>query len=88
MRDRLVVILCVAMIIISSNSWANGEVAGKLERVDVETVTLRDANDDKHVVRVDLENRREAAQYLGKTVTVDLLNEGGLCKAVRFRSSR
>ncbi len=62
------------------------ELAGKLERVDYETVTLIGSDNQKTVVRVDKGNRHKAATFLGKTVTVDVRSDRGECRAIRFRS--
>jgi predicted thioesterase len=62
------------------------ELAGKLERIDFETVTLIGSDNRKVDVRVDMGNRHKAAPFLGKTVTVDVTVDKGECRAVRFRS--
>ncbi len=62
------------------------EFAGKLERVDSETVTLVGSDNKKMVVRVDTGSRHKAAPFLGKTVTVDVNMDKGECRATRFRS--
>jgi hypothetical protein len=64
------------------------EFAGKLERVDLESVTLLGSDNQRVVIRVDRGSRRAAAPFLGKWVTVDFRTEGDHCKAVRFRSGR
>ena len=64
------------------------EFAGKLERVDLESVTLLGSDNQRLVIRVDRGSRQAAAPFLGKWVTVDFRTEGGQCQAVRFRSSR
>lgn len=63
------------------------EFAGKLQRVDRETVTLRGGDNQNFVLRVDGDNRIQAAPFLGKSVTVDFLNDQGVCRALRFRST-
>jgi len=62
------------------------EFAGKLERVDRDTITVRGGDDRRLVVRVDGSNRIQAAPFLGKSITVDLRTERGECRAVGFRS--
>ncbi|MCX5862691.1 MAG: hypothetical protein WCG29_01780 [Desulfomonile sp.] len=88
MRGRWLTIGCVPIMLLVTDVSIAGEFAGKLERVDWETVTLRDLDNNKRVVRVDIHNRREAASYLGKTVTVEWQDEDGGCRAVQFRSAR
>jgi hypothetical protein len=79
---------CVLIILGTEKIVSAEEFLGKLERVDWETVTLRDGDNNKLVAKVDLQSRREAAVLLGKTVTVDLMVENGDCRAVGFRSNR
>jgi ribosome maturation factor RimP len=65
------------------------EVAGKLERVDYETVTIIASDNRKVNVRVDAGNRQKAAPFLGKTVTVDVVNmDKGECRAKHFRPAQ
>jgi hypothetical protein len=64
------------------------EFAGKLERVDLESVTLLGPDNQRVVIRVDRGSRQAAAPFLGKWVTVDFRAEGDHCKAVRFRAGR
>ena len=88
MRDLWLGGVYIILIISGVEIFAADEFAGKLQRVDWETVTLLDIDNNSLVVRVDTQIRQEAAHYLGKTVTVDFLNEDGGCRAIRFRSSR
>jgi len=79
--------LAVALVILGASSVCLAdEFAGKLQRVDRETVTVRGGNDQSLILRVDGDNRILAAPFLGKSVTVDFLNEQGVCRALRFRS--
>ncbi len=64
------------------------EFAGRLERVDLESVTLRDSNDKPFVLRINWDRRFQAAPFLGKWVTVDFRNEQGEPQAIGFRSAR
>jgi hypothetical protein len=79
--------LAVVLIIFGAPSLCRAdEFAGKLERVDRETVTVRGGNNQSLILRVDSDNRILAAPFLGKSVAVDFLNERGVCRALRFRS--
>ena len=59
---------------------------GKLERVDLKTVTLVGCNNQKLVVTVDQKEREKAAAHLGKTVTVHFKTDNGEHRAVFFRA--
>ena len=65
-----------------------GELAGKLERVDLKTVTLRSPDNQKLILKVDKCDRKKAAPYLGKSVTIQFRIENGEQRAVLFRSFR
>jgi hypothetical protein len=88
MRDRCLGIILVVAVFGLCQPCSAEEFAGKLERVDMESVTLLGSDNQRLVVRVDRGSRQAAAPYLGKWVTVDFRTEGGQCQAVRFRSSR
>ncbi len=64
--------------------WA-GEFAGRLERVDLQTVTFRGHNNQLLVVHVDRNHRLQAAPYLGMWVTVDFTTDQGTMRAKAFR---
>lgn len=64
------------------------EFAGRLERVDLESVTLRGSNDKPFVLRINWDRRFQAAPFLGRWVTVDFRNEQGEPRAIGFRSDR
>jgi len=82
-------VLAAALVILAAPSWCLAEeFAGKLQRVDRETVTVRGVNDQSFVFRVDSDHRMQAAPFLGKSVAVDFLNDQGVCRALRFRSPR
>jgi hypothetical protein len=63
-------------------------LAGKLERVDLKTVTLRSTDNQKLILKVDGSDRKKAAPYLGKSVTVRFRIEKGEHRAVLFQSFR
>jgi hypothetical protein len=88
MRDRCLGILLILAVSGLSQPCCAEEFAGKLERVDMESVTLLGSDNQRLVIRVDRGSRQAAAPFLGKWVTVDFRNEGGQCQAVRFRSGR
>lgn len=54
------------------------ELAGKLERIDTRTITLRVAHDRKIVVNVEGHKRGTAAPFLGKSVIVRVLSKDGV----------
>lgn len=88
MRDRCLVIALI-MVLIGLPSWASGEeFAGKLERVDRDSITVRGGDDQRLVARVDGNNRLRAAPFLGKSVTVYLSHERGECRALGLKGSR
>jgi hypothetical protein len=62
-----------------------GEFAGRLERVDVDTVTLRGSDNQVLVVHVDHHHRLQAAPFLGRWVTVDFHTVQGMASATGFR---
>ena len=62
-----------------------GEFAGRLERVDLQTVTLRGNDNKLLVVHVDKNHRLQAASFLGRWVTVDFQSEHGAFQALGFR---
>jgi len=64
---------------------AAGECAGKLERVDITSVTLRTSDNQQLVLGVNPGDRERAAPYLGKSVTVQYRTEQGAMKLVLFR---
>lgn len=88
MRGIWLSMLLLSIVLMTTKIACAEVFLGKLERVDWETVTLLDSDNNKLVARVDLQNRQEAAVHLGKTVTVDLMVEKGGCRAVGFRSNR
>jgi hypothetical protein len=77
--------LVIAVLSLPSISWAE-EFAGKLERVDSDTITVRGGDDQRLVVKVDGSNRIQAAPFLGKSITVFLSTERGECRVVGFKS--
>jgi hypothetical protein len=88
MRGRWLGMVLSAGLLVLPQICAAGEFAGRLERVDWESVTLRDSNDKLVVVRVNKDHRSQAAPFLGKWVTVDFRNDKGEYRAIGFRSCR
>lgn len=80
------VVLC-GLACASGSSFA-GELAGRLERVDLESVTLRAVDDKTVVVRVERDHRVQVAPFLGRWVTVDVKDDQGVFRALGFRCSR
>jgi hypothetical protein len=86
MRGYWLGALLSASILISPQLCPAGEFAGRLERVDLESVTVRDSSDKSLVIHVDRSHRIQAAPFLGKWVTVRFQDENGVCRALGFRS--
>ncbi len=62
-----------------------GEFVGRLERVDLETVTLRGDHNKMRVFQVDPGHRQQAAPFLGKWIAVDFSRENDVLRATGFR---
>lgn len=62
-----------------------GEFVGRLERVDLETVTLRGDHNKMMVLQVDRGHRQLAAPFLGKWIAVDFSRENDVLRATGFR---
>jgi len=88
MRGRWLGIVLLAGLSVLPQVCAAGEFEGRLERVDWESVTLRDGNDKLVVVCVNKGHRYQAAPFLGKWVTVDFRNDKGEYMATGFRSGQ
>jgi hypothetical protein len=67
--------------------WA-GEFVGRLERVDLQTITLRGPDNKRFVVQVDRNHRQLAAPYLGMWITVDFITDQGAMRAKGFRCTK
>lgn len=85
MRDRCLGILLALILFGSVRTCMADEFSGKLERVDWETVTILGSDNQRFVVSVDQDKRKEAARFLGKWVNVDFLPGQSHPKAIRFR---
>jgi len=79
-------VLLSALLLYSPQLCAAEEFDGKLERVDLKTVTLRSCSNQKLIVTVDQNERQKAAAHLGKSVTVLFETENGKHRAVLFRA--
>ncbi len=88
MKDGCLTILLIFLLFCANQPCRAEEFAGKLERVDIDTVTILGCGNRRLVIRVDRGSRLAAAPFLGKWVTVDLTTAGGEYQAVRFRSCR
>jgi len=64
------------------------EFDGKLERVDLQSVTVRGCDNSRKVLALEQKDRQKAAQFLGKSVTVVFKTENGEQKALFFRSKQ
>jgi hypothetical protein len=85
MRGPWLGIAIALVIVIMLQPCMAEEFAGRLERVDLETVTLRGSDNRVIVVRVDRNCRLLAAPYLGRWVTVDFRTDHGALLATGFR---
>ena len=88
MKGRWLGMVLSAGLLVLPQICAAGEFAGRLERVDWQSVTLRDSNDKLVVVRVTKDHRSQAAPFLGKWVTVGFRKDKGEYRATGFRSCR
>ncbi len=88
MNDCCLKILLIFLLFCVCQPCCAEEFAGKLERVDLQTVTVLGCGNRRLVIRVDRGGRRAAAPFLGKWVTVDFTNTGGEYRAIGFRSCR
>ncbi len=79
-------VLLLALLLCNPQPCAAEEFNGKLQRVDLTTVTLFSPDNQRLVVTVDLPERQKAAAHLGKSVTVLFRVENGEQRAVLFRS--
>jgi hypothetical protein len=77
--------LVLALVLCAPLSCAADELSGKLERVDLSTVTLRTTDNQQLVLGVNPGDRQRAAPYLGKSVMVQFRTEQGAKKLVLFR---
>lgn len=85
MRCRYIAIMCAVGVLGLTGISAAEELAGKLERVGWETVTIAAGNNEKLVLSVDKDNRVQAAPYIGKRVTVRVSKDKGKPIAVLFK---
>ncbi len=85
MKASLQLIACLVLILSIITPLHAEEMSGQIERVDLETVTLRGVNNNKVIVRVDGHKRVEAAQFLGKTVRVEIRGQDGSFSVMKFQ---
>lgn len=85
MRDRCLGVLMALILAGAGQPCLAEEFSGKLERVDLETVTIVGSNNRKFVLQVNSDNRKQAALFLGKRVRVDFQSDKGQPVAIRFR---
>jgi len=86
MRGRCSGALLAAILLLGAGPCMAAEFAGKLQRVDLRTVTLRGSGNQQLVLMVDSQDREKAASFIGKSVTVRFRTEKGEKRVVRFRS--
>lgn len=87
MWGRCLGFACCILFSAASGAYAQ-EVAGRLERVDLATVTLRDESNNVYVVKVDDIHRKKAAPFLGTWVKVDCRGDKGEYVATGFRRDK
>jgi hypothetical protein len=86
MRDCCLGVLMALILVGAVQPCLAEEFSGKLERVDLETVTIVGSNNQKFVLQVNHDNRKQAALFLGKRVRVDFQSDKGQPPvAIRFR---
>ncbi len=85
MRTSCSGIFLFVILLCASHVCGAEQIAGKLERVDMDTVTIRCSNNKKMVMSIERGNRRQAAPFLGKSVLIDSRQEKGDFKAVGFK---
>jgi hypothetical protein len=85
MKASLQLIACLVFILSIITPLHAEEMSGQIERVDLETVTLRGVNNNKVIVRVDGHKRVEAAQFLGKSVRVEIRGQDGSFSVMKFQ---
>ncbi len=61
------------------------EIAGKVVRVDVGTVTVAGLGDQRVILTVEQAERQKAASFLGKTVKLTILSRDGANLATNIR---
>jgi len=88
MQGRCCAALLVSILLPCAHLCQAQECVGKLERVDLQTVTVRSCDNQKAVFKVDGRDRGKAAPYLGKSVAVEIKTENGEQWAVLFRACR
>ena len=88
MRSPILGIMLVLAIAGELQSCWAGEFVGRLERVDLQTITLRGPDNQRLVVHVDRDHRQQAAPFLGMWITVDFITDQGTRRAKGFRCTR
>ena len=88
MRNRCSCIVLFVVLLCSAHVCAAEQIAGKLERVDMDSVTIRCSNNKTMVMSIERQKRKQAAPFLGKWVVIDSRQEKGDVKAIGFRSGR
>lgn len=86
MQGRWWGLLLFALLLCAPVPSRAGEFDGKLERVDLQSVTVRGCDNSKVVLALEQKDREKAAPFLGKSVTVVFKTENGEYKALFFRS--
>lgn len=64
------------------------QITGKLERVDMDTVTVRCSDNKRMVMSIERGDRMQAAPFLGKWVVIDSRREKGDYRAIGFKAGR
>jgi len=81
----LFLITCSIIAVVTTQPLRAEELSGQIERIDLESLTLRATNNSKIVVPVDDRKRVEAAKFLGKTVRIEVLSQDGNFRVLTFR---
>lgn len=88
MRSPILGLMFVLVIAGEFQPCLAGEFVGRLERVDLQTITLRGSDNRRVTLQVDRNHRQLAAPYLGMWVTVDFTNDRGAMRAKGFRCTK
>lgn len=84
MQSRCWALVIITVFVVTGSPCFADEYVGKLQRVDMKTITLQGKNKPM-VLEVDSQVRKVAATYLGKSVSVSFCLESGKHKALSLR---
>lgn len=88
MRSPILGIVFVLVVVGEFQPCLAGEFIGRLERVDLQTITLRGPDNQRFVLQVDRNHRQQAAPFLGMWIAVDFTTDQGAMRAKGFRCTK